>query len=337
MRWWLLTMHYCMNGSRTDVLRRLLTSYAFYAALGAVVGLAVAPVAYDVGTTADGTVAVVPVTGGIDGEVAANYTDMLQEARSDPGIDAVVVVSNSGGGSATASETMYLQTKRTAAQLPVVASVDGGAASGAYYTIVPADTIYVKPASTVGSVGVRATLPQDVEPNDVVGTTGPNKLTGGDSREFFALLESLQAAFLNAVYENRGDRLGLTRAELAEAQIYSGAQAVQNGLADRIGDRESAVRAAAEAAGLSRYDVELLRPDDQVYQFASRNNYLAADVSDARKQMVDVGYFVGDPGTGPAFLMLSGGGVAADRTVAANTTRASRPTPVAARATGVGE
>ena len=127
------------------------------------------------------------------------------------------------------------------------------------------DTIYAKPASIVGSVGVRAALPQDVEPNDVVGTTGPNKLTGGDSREFFALLESLQTAFLNAVYENRGDRIDLTRAELAEAQIYSGTQAVQNGLADRIGDRESAVRAAAEAAGLSRYDVELLRPDGQVW------------------------------------------------------------------------
>jgi protease-4 len=326
-----------MNGSGTDVLHRLLTSYAFYAALGAVVGLAVAPVAYDVGVSADGTVAVVPVTGGIDGEVAANYTDMMREAREDPSIDAVVVVSNSGGGSATASETMYLQTKRTAAEMPVVASVDGGAASGAYYTVVPADTIYAKPASIVGSVGVRAALPQNVEPNDVVGTTGPNKLTGGDSREFFALLESLQTAFLNAVYENRGDRIDLTRAELAEAQIYSGTQAVQNGLADRIGDRESAVRAAAEAAGLSRYDVELLRPDGQVYQFTSRNNYLAADVPDARKQMVDVGYFAGDPGTGPAFLMLSSGVVTADRTVAANTTQASRgrPVRVATRATGV--
>jgi protease-4 len=326
-----------MNDSTASAFRRLVTSYAFYAALGAVVGLAVAPVAYDFGSATGGTVAVVPVSGGIDGEVATNYTDMMREAREDPDIDAVVVVSNSGGGSATASETMYLQTKRTAAQMPVVASVDGSAASGAYYTVVPSDTIYVKPASIVGSVGVRATLPQDLEPNDLVGTTGPNKLSGGDSREFFAVLESLQAAFLNAVYENRGDRIELDRARLAEAEIYSGAQAVQNGLADRIGDREAAVSAAAEAAGLSRYDVRPLRPDGQIYQFVSRNNYLAADVPDSQKRMVDVGYFAGDPGTGPAFLMLSGGVADDARTVSAGATRANRlrPTPVAARAAGV--
>ncbi|MFC7135516.1 S49 family peptidase [Halobaculum litoreum] len=76
---------------------------------------------------------------------------------------------------------MYLQAKRTAAAKPLVASVDATAASGAYYTIAPADAVYVKPASVVGSVGVLATLPQELEPNDVVGTTGPNKLSGATS------------------------------------------------------------------------------------------------------------------------------------------------------------
>jgi protease-4 len=199
---------------------------------------------------------------------------------------------------------MYLQTKRTAQQLPVVASIDASAASGAYYTIAPARTIYAKPSSIVGSVGVLGTIPQDLEPNDIVGTTGPNKLSGGDSREFFSILESLRRAFIGAVFESRGDRIQLTRAELAQAQIYSGSQAVQNGLADQIGDRQAAIERAADEANLESYEVRTLRPDGRTFRFVSRNNYLASDAPN--KEMVEFEYFAGRPGTGPTFLMMPG-------------------------------
>jgi protease-4 len=293
-----------MLDSTLSALRRVATSYVLFVVVGVVVGLTVAPVAYNAATATDGTVAVVPIDGGIDGSTAAAYTNMMQQARQSGDIDAVVVVSNSGGGSASASETMYLQTKRTAQRMPVVASIDASAASGAYYTIAPTDTIFAKPASVVGSVGVLGTLPQDLEPNDIVGTTGPNKLSGFDSREFFSVLESLRRAFVGAVYESRGDRMQLTRAELAQAQIYSGAQAVQNGLADEIGDRQAAIERAAEEADLSSYRVRTLRPDGQVFRFVSRNNYIASDAPN--KEMVDFEYFAGEPGTGPTFLMMPG-------------------------------
>jgi protease-4 len=208
---------------------------------------------------------------------------------------------------------MYLQTKRTAQQMPVVASIDGAAASGAYYTIAPARTIYAKPASIVGSVGVLGTLPQDLEPNDIVGTTGPNKLSGGDNREFFSVLESLRRAFIGAVYESRGDRIQLTPAELSQAQIYSGSQAVQNGLADEIGDRQAAIERAADEANLESYEVRTLRPDGQTFRFVSRNNYLASDAPN--KEMVDFEYFAGEPGSGPTFLMMPGSYVSSSWTL----------------------
>jgi protease-4 len=291
-------------------LRRVATSYVLFVVIGVVVGLTIAPLAFNAATAAGGTVAVVPIDGGISGNTASAYTDMMQQARSNPDIKAVVVVSNSGGGSASASETLYLQTKRTAQQKPVIGSIDAGAASGAYYAIAPARTIYTKPASIVGSVGVLGTLPQDLEPNEIVGTTGPNKLSGGDSREFFSILESLKRAFVGAVFESRGDRIQLTRAELSQAQIYSGSQAVQNGLADEIGDQQAAIERAADEAELDSYNVRILRPDGQTFRFVSRNNYLASDAPN--KEMVDFEYFAGEPGTGPTFLMMPGSYVSSE-------------------------
>jgi protease-4 len=310
-----------MLDSIRAALRRVATSYVLFVVIGVVVGLTIAPLAFNAATAAGGTVAIVPIDGGITGNSASAYTDMMQQARSNPDIKAVVVVSNSGGGSASASESLYLQTKRTVERKPVVASIDAGAASGAYYAIAPADTIYTKPASIVGSVGVLGTLPQDLEPNDIVGTTGPNKLSGGDSREFYSVLESLRRAFVGAVFESRGDRIQLTRAELSQAQIYSGSQAIQNGLADEIGDQQAAIERAADEAGLDSYEVRTLRPDGQTFRFVSRNNYLASDAPN--KEMVDFEYFAGEPGTGPTFLMMPGSYVSADWQLSAAAASAS--------------
>lgn len=274
-----------------------------FVAIGVVIGALVAPFAYDAATETGGTVAVVPLEGTLDGQSASDVAAMLAEARENPSVDAVVIVSNSGGGGAAASEELYLQARRTAAEKPLVASVDATAASGAYYAIVPADTIYAKPASVVGSVGVLATLPQDLEPNDVVGTTGPNKLSGGDEREFLYVLESLHRAFVGAVLAQRGDALRLSRAELEQARVYSGGQAVEVGLADRLGGREAAIRDAAARAGLDTYDVRVLRPDNGTVRFVSRANYVASDAPN--RELLPASYLLGDGTGGPVFLMLA--------------------------------
>lgn len=319
-----------------SVLRRASRSYVVFVALGLVVGLAIAPVAFQA-TESQGTVAVIPLSGGITGSTAASVGSMLEQAREDPDIKAVVIVANSGGGSAAASEELYLQTKRTAemSEMPVVASVDAAAASGAYYTIAPSDVIYAKPASLVGSVGVLANAPRSLEPNSIVGTTGSNKLSGYGDREFYTLLETLGNSFYNAVEQSRGDRLELSRSELAQAELYSGTQAVQNGLADRIGGRQAAVSAAAERAGLENYEVRTLRPDGPTV-FLSRNNYLAANAPDGR--MVSSDYFFDEDDATPTFLMLPASYVADDRRrgeaiSSANATRRTPQTPRASAGT----
>jgi protease-4 len=282
------------------LLARIARSYVLFVVIGVVVGLALAPVAWNA-TSSEGTVAVVPVAGTIDGGTAAGTSSMLQQARADPDVKAVVLLVNSGGGGAAASEELYLQTKRTSQEMPLVTSVDASAASGAYYTIAPSDRIYAKPASTVGSVGVLATTPTALEPITLISTTGPNKLTGGDEREFNYILESLGNAFIGAVFEQRGDRLELSRTELEQARIYSGSQAVQNGLVDSIGGRQAAVEHAADEAGLDRYNVRVMRPDGTA-RFLSRSNYVASTAPN--KTMVSAEYLYGEDPSSPVFLMV---------------------------------
>lgn len=284
--------------------RRVARSYVTVVVLGLIFGLVLAPVAFNLGTSTAQTVAVVPIEGTIDGQSAAGVTAALERARQDPSIEAVVLLSNSGGGGAASSEELYLQSKRTADKMPVVASVDASAASGAYYAIAPADRIYAKPASIVGSVGVLSTSPtQRIEPTDDVQASGPNKLSGGDSREFAYVLESLQQSFLRAVLEHRADDLTISETELASARVFSGAQAVNAGLVDEVGGRQRAVEAAARMADLDSYRVEVLRPTDRSPTFVSRSNYLASNATN--RTLVSADYYFGN-GTspGPTFLMV---------------------------------
>jgi len=233
---------------------------------GLLVGVAAAPVAVGVTDRGTSTVAVIPVEGSIDGGSAAALSAQIERARADPSVEAVVLLVNSPGGAASASETQYLAVKRLAEEKPVVASVDGIAASGAYYTIAPADAIYVKPSSLVGSVGVVATLPSRIEQqNEIVQSvlrTGPDKQlrTVDDVREE---LDLLQNAFVGSVMKHRGDELTLSEEEVSNAATYRGTEAVQNGFADRVGTLESAIqRAAEESEGIEgdQYDIHYKAP-----------------------------------------------------------------------------
>lgn len=279
-------------------------TYLVLVVAGLLVGAAVAPVAIGLMEQETPTIAVIPVEGSIDGSSATAVTAQIERARADPSVAAVVLVVNSPGGAASASETQYLATKRLAEEKPVVASVDAIAASGAYYTIAPADEIYVKPASIVGSVGVLATLPQTVEPNNIIGATGPDKLGSDSVREFKYTTETLKRAFANAVMTSRGDALELSRAELTEAGTYSGAVAVENGMADKIGSRTTAIAAAAERAGVDDYTVEVYR-GDATPRFVSQTAYVASDAPN--KTLVSPSYLTGigtDASTYGTYLMV---------------------------------
>lgn len=240
-----------------EILDRAARSYAVMVLLGLVVAMAVGPAVGSLATPTDtgpkDAVAVVPIDGTITTSRAEAVAWDLREVRRRDEVKAVVLQVNSPGGSAAASEQLYVAVRRTAAEMPVVVSVENAAASGAYYASVPADDILVTPASIVGSVGVRASYPSGGFGQEI--TTGPDKNTGGTAAEARARVETIQRAFVGTVMAHRGDRLAVSRQEVANAKVYAGARAVEHGFADRVGVLDDAIATAAAHADLDDYRV----------------------------------------------------------------------------------
>jgi protease-4 len=233
---------------------------AIAAVLAIAAGALVAPQVYGQTTDDDGTVAVIEVNGIITANTAQELETELRGARHNDSVKAVVLDVNSGGGSPGSSERMYMAVERTAAQMPVIAAVDTVGASGAYYTMLPADEIYVTPTAEVGSVGVIGPAPQPTGPNE--GASAPDKgtLHPDDHR---AQTETIKRSFLESVMEQRGDEIELSRTEVAHARTYPGIEAVENGYADEIGTVDDAIADTADEAGLGSYTVDIRESERQ--------------------------------------------------------------------------
>lgn len=209
------------------------------------------------------SVAVVPIEGPITSSTADQISANLREVRRNESIEAVVLDVDSPGGTVPASEALSLAVNRTkAAGIPVVASVNGVGASGAYWAMMPASRIYVTPGSIVGSVGVIGSQPAGGPGGNQI-VTGPDKGPGGTQEEFRDRVELLRQQFVTTVMNNRGDRLDLSREELSYAKVYAGAVAQRNGVADEIGGTDAALQRAAENADLENYAVTRMDPPEQ--------------------------------------------------------------------------
>lgn len=196
----------------------------------------------------------------INNQTAYEFTQQLTYARNDPAVKAVVIVINSPGGTASDSENLYLEVLNARQELPVVATVDFLAASGAYYLAAATDAIYAKPGSVIGSIGVITFLPDTVFIDENLLTTGPYKSFGGTRDGFIRTTETLKFAFLEAVANGRGDRLHADLDLLSRAEIFGGVRAEELGLIDGIRSTSEAIDEAAKLAGLRDYEVVELYP-----------------------------------------------------------------------------
>lgn len=241
-----------MKPNDSGLLDRLGGPVVVFGVIGLLVGAAAAPYAWNAVTGPDETVAVIEIHGTITGDTATAAIDDLRKARQNESIHAVTLDINSPGGSAAASEQLYLAVKRSQQTMPVVVSVTGSAVSGGYYTAAPADQIFVSPASSVGSVGVRAVLPTQGTPASEI-TSGPDKSSTATEAEVRQQVKTLRRAFIGSVVEDRGDALGLTAEELSYTKLYSGSRSIEVGLADEVGGLDAAISEAADQAVVSNY------------------------------------------------------------------------------------
>jgi protease-4 len=192
-------------------------------------------------------------------EIYAESADLvlaqIEEARADPSIKAVVLKIDSPGGEVAATQMLYMELQTLRREVPVVGSIDGVAASGAFYTAMATDPIYAKPSSTVGNVGVWGFIPPDVGVNEVILTSGPFKLTASNRDEFLRWIEGIRLEFLETVFSQRGERMNVSRVELSQGLAYQGREAARLGLIDGLGSESEAIRTAAQQAGIAHYQV----------------------------------------------------------------------------------
>ena len=98
----------------------------------------------------------------VDGVITGNQrlADLMQRVGDLSAVPGGVVISiNSPGGTTTGSEELYRNIRRLAEKKPLVAFVDGTAASGGYITALATDYIVARETSLVGSIGVLFQYP----------------------------------------------------------------------------------------------------------------------------------------------------------------------------------
>lgn len=219
----------------------------------------------------DGKVGVVTVQGTIaQGESAEGYAgadtvvDLLDDVAEDDGIRALVLRVNSPGGGIYASEQMRRAVIRVKqAGKPVVVSMSTLAASGGYWISAPADEIFAHDTTITGSIGVFGLFPTFENTLDKIGVTtdgvGTTALAGA-FRSDRPLAEPLETAinliikhdydlFLGHVADGREMEIADVDA-IAQGRVWSGLDALDNGLVDQLGGFREAVHSAATRAGL---------------------------------------------------------------------------------------
>jgi protease-4 len=192
----------------------------------------------------------------------------LRSAFEDSGAQAVVLLINSPGGSPVQAGIINDEIRRLKGihRKPVYAVVEESAASAAYYIAVAADQIFVDKASIVGSIGVLM---------DGFGFTGlmdklgveRRLMTAGENKGFLdpfspqtdkqreyaqAMLNQIHQQFIQVVKDGRGQRLKETP-ETFSGLFWSGQQAIELGLADRLGSLDYVAREVVKAEEIIDY------------------------------------------------------------------------------------
>ncbi|WP_443939595.1 signal peptide peptidase SppA [Pedobacter sp. MW01-1-1] len=193
----------------------------------------------------------------------------IRKARLDDNVRAIVLRVNSPGGSALASDVIWREIVLTKKEKPVIASFGDVAASGGYYIACAADSIFVQPNTITGSIGVFGMIPnfQNLMTNklgitfdgvktgqyaDIMSTNRP--MTEGERFIIQNQLNRVYSGFISRVADGRKKSTAYIDS-IGGGHVWIGTDAVQIGLADKIGSFDYAIKAAAKKAKLKNYRV----------------------------------------------------------------------------------
>tara|TARA_B100000427_G_scaffold148524_1_gene123537 strand:+ start:11134 stop:12045 length:912 start_codon:yes stop_codon:yes gene_type:complete len=200
--------------------------------------------------------------------MAANLTlEQLDQIRQDTYVKGLLIRINSPGGTVAASQEIYNAIKRIKSELniPIVAQIGDIGASGAYYAALGADTIFANPGSLVGSIGViigNLSIHKLAEKHGVdykVYKSGPYKdllsmwRPASDSEDTLLqdVIDNVYDQFKQAFIESR--KISRAKAtQLAQGQIYTGLQALDHDMIDKIGGYHDALTYIGELTNLGK-------------------------------------------------------------------------------------
>ncbi|HVA47564.1 MAG TPA: signal peptide peptidase SppA [Pirellulales bacterium] len=196
----------------------------------------------------------------------------LDKAAEDDTIKAVVLRVDSPGGSATASEIILAASKRVRAKKPLVVSMGRVAGSGGYYVACGAETIFADESTITGSIGVVGGKLATTDLWKKVGIKwkgyqrGTNAsilssmqvFTPEQRKRMQSWMDEIYGVFKGHVTAARGAKLKKPIDELAGGRVYTGRQALELGLVDRIGTLDDAVKFAAVEAKLKEYELRVV-------------------------------------------------------------------------------
>ena len=221
-----------------------------------------------------------------DNQISSEFfSKKLNEISKDPSVKGLLLRINSPGGSGFASEVIrqeLLNLKNSG--VPIVVSISDIAASGGYWISANADEIWATPLSVTGSIGVFALLPSIENAlskfgfnYDGLSTTDFNpSIVANPSENLKSFIQNYvdraYSDFINLVSEGRNLNIDSVN-EISNGKIWTGTQALENGLIDNIGTQSEAIERLKEIIGYEEIDVEYLNFKQSFFDFLG-NNFL---------------------------------------------------------------
>ncbi len=227
--------------------------------------------------------------------------ELIRQAREDDSIKAVVLRVNSPGGSVFASELIRREMELTQkAGKPVVVSMGNVAASGGYWIAQASDEVIADPSTITGSIGVFALMPTADKALEKLGVHAAGTTTtwlggAGDPRlptnpRFLGVVQQ----GVDHIYDNFTSVVAKARKTtqpkidaVAQGRVWTGAQAKDRGLIDRLGSYGDALASAATRAKLAA-DYRVVYIEREPTRFERVLSAVSGDVAQTMSQALGI-------------------------------------------------
>ena len=249
---------------------------------------------------------------GAENTIASDtVAEHIYRAGEDEDVQAIVFRVDSPGGSPTASDQIWRAIEYVQAEKnkPVIVSMGSLAASGGYYISMGADHIVASPSTITGSIGVFGGRFAIAEGLGKIGITsdsieigGPyasaytsvNPLTNEQRDKMYDSLKRTYDRFIALAAEGRG----MTPEELherAKGRVWTGADALEQGLVDELGGLISAIDAAKRIANIDEdEDVRIIRMDSMENPLQQMFGISSGDANARTRILSAIGQLTGD-------------------------------------------